>query len=582
MPEATRVLISGYYGYANPGDEAILAVLCAQLRQRLPGVSIAVISGQPEQTAATHGVEAVLWSDPDAIAAAVRQSDLVVTGGGGIFHDYGGVSKQGLFSEGNYGVAFHVTAGLLAGIYGKPLAIYGVGVGPLFSEDARALTRAVCESASAISVRDAASLALLEELGVTGAEMTADPGFLFEPGPIVATPERVVVVVRQWSHGVEQEQWERELAGGLDLFLERHGGEVVFVPFQQFPGEAEDDAAASRRVHGRMQRSQQARIWEGAPPVQEKAALIAGSRLTVAMRLHALVFALRERVPVVALTYDEKVRQVAGRVSCPGVDMPELTAARVVELMERAQAEGGRDASALVALASRNTDLALEALRRGPARLPLAMARRGLEALLAEQKKLRHWLSDQKTNYEYQVGVQQREISGLQGSLTDLEQRHEAEVRLRVETQEKLAGTESTLTQMEAARKTLEENLAGMTADRDSWRARAEQLGADKAQLEGEKAGLESELAAWKKLHTDTVRDWDAYSTELDQRLREYRPQRAWRAMLAIRKAYTMWTRQGLGGKLRLLPFAISALFGGGAVETEQLEFPQRPKPRKL
>jgi len=46
-------------------------------------------------------VDAVLWSDPLAIAMSVRASDLVITGGGGIFHDYGGLQENGLFTEGN-------------------------------------------------------------------------------------------------------------------------------------------------------------------------------------------------------------------------------------------------------------------------------------------------------------------------------------------------------------------------------------------------------------------------------------------------------------------------------------------------
>jgi len=69
---APRILLAGYYGFGNAGDEAILASIVAHLKELRPDAVMTVVSGDPEETAKTHGVEAVFWRDPLALEDAVR------------------------------------------------------------------------------------------------------------------------------------------------------------------------------------------------------------------------------------------------------------------------------------------------------------------------------------------------------------------------------------------------------------------------------------------------------------------------------------------------------------------------------
>ncbi|HEX6987937.1 MAG TPA: polysaccharide pyruvyl transferase CsaB, partial [Bacillota bacterium] len=54
-----RVLISGYYGFGNLGDEALLRAIVQGLRALEPAPVLTVASGDPRRTAAAHRVEAV-------------------------------------------------------------------------------------------------------------------------------------------------------------------------------------------------------------------------------------------------------------------------------------------------------------------------------------------------------------------------------------------------------------------------------------------------------------------------------------------------------------------------------------------
>ena len=177
------IFFVGYYGFGNAGDEAILSATLAQFRARRPDVRMVVASGNPAQTIAAHGVEAVAWNDMAAIHRAVQAADLVVIGGGGLFHDYWGVDPDTFLTGRHWGVAYYAGPAVLATLYRKAVMLYAVGVGPLYSGRGIKFTRLIAESAHAITVRDRESQTVLEGIGVPASkiQVTADPAFAFEP-----------------------------------------------------------------------------------------------------------------------------------------------------------------------------------------------------------------------------------------------------------------------------------------------------------------------------------------------------------------------------------------------------------------
>ena len=88
------ILISGYYGYGNTGDEAILSVMIKDLRAQIPGVEIFVVSGNPKETKARYLVGSISHNDLQAIISTIKMCDLVILGGGGLLHDYWGVASE--------------------------------------------------------------------------------------------------------------------------------------------------------------------------------------------------------------------------------------------------------------------------------------------------------------------------------------------------------------------------------------------------------------------------------------------------------------------------------------------------------
>jgi polysaccharide pyruvyl transferase CsaB len=339
-----RIFVTGYYGFMNTGDEAILASMLLALRTARPDLKITVTSATPLETSATHGVEAVLWTDPLAAADAVRACDLVIIGGGGIFHDYFGFDPGAFLTDQHAGIGFYTAPAVLGALYGKPVFLYSVGIGPLFSEKAKYFVRAACRLAQAVSVRDSASRRLLKTLGVDPKKvrLTADAAFGFVPGahapqdhPALCTPS-LAVAVRPWALGVLPAYWESELASALDRYLESYEGIVNFVPFQRQADEADDDLRAAQRVQKRMEHSSRTIVSCATTP-SEIYRELAASRIVIGMRLHSLILGLLAGVPMIALSYDTKVDELMRQAGLPGqlVDLKSIDSEQLVALIER-------------------------------------------------------------------------------------------------------------------------------------------------------------------------------------------------------------------------------------------------------
>src|SRR5579864_1697438 len=213
-----KTVIAGYYGAGNAGDEAILAGMLGELRQQIPGLDPVVVSADPASTAAAYRVAAVSKIDKPALIAAVRDCDLILLGGGGLLQDYWRMDIGDLFRPDAH--AAYSAYAALAALFDKPLILYAVGVGPLRTDEGRRSARMICDEARLITVRDAESKTLLEELGVDGdrVHVTADPAFRLTVPATGLPMDRPIagVAVRNWNMGIDSETWEPELAAALD------------------------------------------------------------------------------------------------------------------------------------------------------------------------------------------------------------------------------------------------------------------------------------------------------------------------------------------------------------------------------
>ena len=284
---AYRVLLSGYYGFSNAGDDAILQSIHDSLMSAGDEISVTVLSKDPEQTKDRYGLDAVPRFHPVKVWRAVSRCDLLLSGGGSLLQDR--TSTRSLL--------YYLFLMNLARHKGKKVMLYANGIGPVTRPSNRRRVKRAVERADLVSLRDHSSAKELREMGVEREDLyvTADPVFAMDPAGqdavdrILAqaglSQDRpfVVVSVRSWPG---MGDFPKQLAVVCDHLYASHGLTSLFVLMQP-----DHDRVVSRQVLGEM--SHPGVLLDRTLTPAELMGVIARGRVCLAMRLHTLIFAAR-------------------------------------------------------------------------------------------------------------------------------------------------------------------------------------------------------------------------------------------------------------------------------------------------
>ena len=298
-----RVLISGYYGFNNIGDESILRTVLLNLRENFDDLDITILSHNPQDTTEKYGVHAVERMSLPKVLKAIRNCDLLIFGGGSLLQDV--TSNSSIF--------YYLFVIRMALLFNKKVLLYSQGVGPIRSTFNRRLTARYLKKVDEIAVRDEASAKLLTDIGVPGEKIavTADPVMRIRR----ADPEEGKEIFR--SIGLERQEgrpivgWAikssdlsspflEEIARSIRWLDETYQVDSVLIPFHY-----EQDAAVVNKIADRLD----GKVY----CIREKylsdeiLSIIGNLDCLVGVRLHSLIFAAIMDVPSIGISYDPKV-----------------------------------------------------------------------------------------------------------------------------------------------------------------------------------------------------------------------------------------------------------------------------------
>lgn len=298
-----NILISGYYGFNNIGDESILRTVIDNLREKLGEVDITVLSQNPTQTAEKYGVKAAQRMSIPAIVKAVCRCDLLLSGGGSLLQD----------ATSAHSILYYLFILRLAQWMGKKTFIYSQGIGPITSQRNRKLTRSVLRRASGIVVRDGKSRDLLVEIGVPDRliHVTADPVIRVKKADTAlgleilqreGCPRREGKITVGWAVKSRRPDptFYHEIQKCIRWLKEEYDADSILIPFFHSEDISVCEAIA-QGLDGQVACLRQKYLSE------ETLSIIGCMDVLVGVRLHSLIYSAVMGVPMIGISYDPKV-----------------------------------------------------------------------------------------------------------------------------------------------------------------------------------------------------------------------------------------------------------------------------------
>jgi polysaccharide pyruvyl transferase WcaK-like protein len=318
----TGVLLSGYYGCGNLGDDLLLTVAVEELRVILPdarfllrdhGARLPKLGSDVIPT----GIDTILDDQTHSrlyrltrfsrrIAGLLRQCRWLIFGGGTVFHDNGGLAS----------LALQWLLCYLARVLRVRVAALGVGVANLHTKTGRWLLHGIISRCELFLVRDDAALRqcvgtkarLTDDLVFAWRSLTQDNRRNQPPGK----PASIGLTVSPLA----SERTASALADAVRLWQD-HGHRVVFLVFQQ-NDIAGDDSTVFGKINNKL--ATPANPIETRHLTADALAIVeafADIDVVCGMRFHSLVLAAMLERPFVGIVHDSKISEICGRFDMP-------------------------------------------------------------------------------------------------------------------------------------------------------------------------------------------------------------------------------------------------------------------------
>ena len=296
-----KLLLLGYFGFDNSGDDAILKAMVENLHRIDNNLELTALSKDPIKTRLDYNIKTADRFSYKSLKEEIKNTDILVFGGGSLLQDI--TSSRSLY--------YYLWVIRMALMEQKPVFVFANGIGPIRKAHNRRLTRNILNKVDLITLRDQTSYNFISSIGVdtSKAVVTADPVFLINPSGedgagkilreqnIKLSKNVVGISLRNWK---ESENLAEEVAKFCDKLKDKDL-DFLIVPMH-YPYDVDyckkvKEYSSNPRVH----------VIDTKYDVADIISLLERCKVVFAMRLHALIYAAKANVPIISLIYDPKV-----------------------------------------------------------------------------------------------------------------------------------------------------------------------------------------------------------------------------------------------------------------------------------
>ncbi len=294
-----KILLAGYYGFGNLGDEAILEMTLKQIIDITDRENIVVLSGNKEITSKKYNISTIDRYNVLSIINKLRNADALVFGGGSLLQDI--TSKRSIY--------YYLFLIRLAKLMNNKIIMLSQGIGPIINENSKKAVSNTLKLVDYITVRDRHSMDLLKEMGLDDSKvfLSIDPVINLREGENFVNKttgrKKVCFSLRNWKN--------TDVSNKISMVAKKlieNNIECYFIPFYY-----NEDLELIDQVEKNL--GDKAVYYKEHITTNEAFDIIKGMDVLVGVRLHSLIFAAAANVPFVAVSYDHKVDHFVNSVN---------------------------------------------------------------------------------------------------------------------------------------------------------------------------------------------------------------------------------------------------------------------------
>jgi len=299
--KSKKLLIIGGYGTKNYGDEAILAGILDTIRKINSSVKMEVIAHDPKQIKKLHQRKGRTITE---LFPHILTYDTILIGGGTIFRK--GMRLRAQLSP---------LAAVLLKFCGKKILFYSLGIDKNTSPFAKFWLVRAMNAANFVSVRDEDSKKILQQWGVKKKiHLVSDPGESLSYTHATDEQLRALSIdPKRKCIGLSLRNIKKEndipFMNDLTILLKEllaKKYQILFIPFCRSPfSRYENDTYIGLQLKEKLQHRNFILLNQELAPRDLKG-LIARMDAVIAMRLHAMIFAVSTNTQLIGISYSQK------------------------------------------------------------------------------------------------------------------------------------------------------------------------------------------------------------------------------------------------------------------------------------
>lgn len=289
------IMICGYYGRHNLGDDMALKALADNAVNISGAVRISLLSADAGYTPHGHISTCIHRFNLAKIASVMKKTRVFLLGSGSILQD--STSSRSIF--------YYLYIMKMAKKYGCKIMLYSNGIGPINHKKNRGRAVKMLEKADMITVRDEKSIEYLRSIGVENGNvvLTADETFTLDSDKIC----------KRFNLGTDKKYFcinlrNSDLCEGFtDKFtdlVEKAAKEYDMIPVL-LPLHFSQDIPILKEISSKLQ-CEHILIKEQLPH-EQTLGVIKHCEFAIIERLHAIIFSSVFERPFMAVNYDPKV-----------------------------------------------------------------------------------------------------------------------------------------------------------------------------------------------------------------------------------------------------------------------------------